>query len=133
MPAPGSFTFGRASWGCNVPLITQALGKYAIGFPLVSQSHRRVCGFTHGHLKASAHSVFLEVDPFIFFPTLSFFYSILKMTLLWSDVLLCSLLITATWQETLLTAQIGYCIYVHLLFVAWCGMERKSIAWFLLY
>lgn len=118
VPAPGSFTFGWASWGCNVPLITQALGKYAIGFPLVSQSHRRVCGFTHGHLKASAHSVFLEVDPFIFFPTLSFFCSILKMTLLWSDALLCSLLITATWQETLPAAHTDYCIYVYLSFFA---------------
>lgn len=102
VPASGSFRFGWASWECNVPLITQALGKYAIGFTLASQSHRRACGFTHGHLKASAHSFFLEVD--FFSLSLSFFYSILKMTLLWSDVLLCSLLITATWQETILTA-----------------------------
>lgn len=67
VPASGSFMSGRASWGCNVPLITQALGNYATGFTLASQSHRRACGFTHGHLKASAHSFFLEVDFFFFF------------------------------------------------------------------
>lgn len=97
VPASGSFKSGWASWGCNVPLITQALGNYATGFTLASQSHRRACGFTHGHLKASAHSCFLEVD--FFFP-LSYFYSILKLPVLWSDVLLCSLLISAAWQKT---------------------------------
>lgn len=66
VPASGSFKSGWASWGCNVPLITQALGNYATGFTLASQSHRRACGFTHGHLKASAHSFFLEVDFFLF-------------------------------------------------------------------
>lgn len=66
VPASGSLKSGRASWGCNVPLITQALGNYATGFTLASQSHRRACGFTHGHLKASAHSSSLEVD--FFFP-----------------------------------------------------------------
>lgn len=49
-----------------MPLITQALGNYATGFALASRSYRGVCGFTHGHLKASAHSFFPEVDFFFF-------------------------------------------------------------------
>lgn len=98
MPASGSFKSGWASWGCNVPLITQVLGNYTTGFTLASQSHRSACGFTHGHLKASAHSFFLEVDFFFF--SLSYFNSILQLTPLWSDVRLCNALITATWQDT---------------------------------
>lgn len=58
VPASGSFKSGWASWGCNVPLITQELGNYTTGFLLASQSHRKACGFTHGHVKASAHSFF---------------------------------------------------------------------------
>lgn len=103
MPASCSFKSSWASWGCNVPLVTQALGNYATGFLLASQSRSRACGFTHGHLKASAHSFLLEVD-FFFSPSV-----VLQLVLLWCDVRLCSPLITLAgdyWPHTYTCADI---------------------------
>lgn len=102
MPASCSFKSSWASWGCNVPLVTQALGNYATGFLLAAEPQQSL--WLHTWTFESICTFLPSRGRLLFFPSV-----VLQLVLLWCDVRLCSPLITLAgdyWPHTYMCADI---------------------------